>query len=99
MKYELSLYKDELAPQAAMQLPLSGALGVIRAVYVIHGGLRVHTHNFSGVLGGNSAFHTIDGAQFCAGHLTTWALRWEFARAGAPDAAASGAGVIPFLFQ
>lgn len=93
MKYELSLYKDELSPQAAMQLPLGEDQRVIRAIYVIHGGLRVHAGNFSGVLGGNSAFHTGDSAQFSAGHLTTWALRWELARAGAPDAFATGNGV------
>ncbi len=93
MKYELSLYKDELSPQAAMQLPLGEAQRVIRAIYVIHGGLRVRAGNFSGVLGGNSAFHTSDSAQFSAGHLTTWALRWELARAGAPDAFATGNGV------
>ena len=93
MKYELSLYKDELSPQSAMQLPLGEAQRVIRAIYVIHGGLRVRAGNFSGVLGGNSAFHTSDSAQFSAGHLTTWVLRWELARAGAPDALATGNGV------
>ena len=90
MKYELSLYKDELAPQAALHLPPGNG---IRAIYVIHGGLRVRAGNFSGVLGGNSAFHTSDSAQFSAGHLTTWVLRWELARAGAPDALATGNGV------
>jgi hypothetical protein len=60
---------------------------------VIHGGLRVRAGHFSGVLGGNSAFHTTDDVQLAAGHLVTWALRWELARAGAPDAVAGGEGV------
>ncbi len=90
MNYQLSLYKDEAAPQAQLQLPPGDA---IRAIYVIHGGLRVRAGNFSGVLGGNSAFHTTDATQLSAGHLTTWALRWELARAGAPDEIASGNGV------
>ena len=90
MNYELSLYKDEAAPQAAIHLPAANAL---RAVYVIHGGLRVCAGNFSGVLGGNSAFHTPGDMHLSAGHLVTWTLRWELARAGTPDAAATGAGV------
>lgn len=90
MNYQLSLYKDEAAPQAKILLP---ANSVVRAIYVIHGGLRVHTGGFSGVLGGNSAFHTAGELQLSAGHLVTWALRWELARAGAPDAAATGEGV------
>ena len=90
MIYELSLYKDETLPQAQIQLPPGNAL---RAVYVIHGGLRLRAGNFSGVLGGNSAFHATDVTQLAAGHLTTWALRWELTRAGAPDAVASGTGV------
>lgn len=54
MDYELSLYKDEAAPLAQILLPPGGA---IHALYVIHGGLRVRSGRFSGVLGGNSAFH------------------------------------------
>ena len=88
--YQLSLYKDEAAPQAAFQLPAGNC---IRAVYVIHGGLRVRTGIFSGVLGGNSAFHAADDVQLSAGHLVTWVLRWELTRAGTPDALASGAGI------
>lgn len=90
MNYELALYKDEAAPQAMLQLASSNA---VRAVYVIHGGLRVRSGNFSGVVGGNSAFHTTDQAQLAAGHLTTWTLRWELARAGTLAALASGEGV------
>ncbi len=90
MNYQLSLYKDEAAPQAALHLPAGNCL---RAVYVIHGGLRVRAGNFSGVLGGNSAFHAIGDMPLSAGHLVTWALRWELARAGAPDAIATGEGV------
>ena len=90
MDYQLSLYKDEVAPQATLQLPQADTL---RALYVIHGGLRVRAGNFSGVLGGNSAFHTTDPLQLSAGHLTTWVLRWQLSRAGMPDAAATGNGV------
>lgn len=91
MSYQLTLYKDELAPLAHLDLPPDDA---IRAVYVIHGGLRVRSGNFSGVLGGNSAFHTSDAMQIAAGHLTTWTLRWHLARAGAPDVLAGGEGVV-----
>ncbi len=92
MNYTLSLYKDEAAPQAAINLPLSQA---VRALYVIHGGLRVSAGGFSGVLGGNSAFHATDALQLAAGHRVTWVLRWELTRtrAGAPDALATGTGV------
>src|SRR5262245_21808775 len=90
MNFQLSLYKDEAAPQAAIQLPASS---VVRAIYVIHGGLRVRAGNFSGALGGNSAFHSNDALQLAAGHLATWILRWELAREGAPDAVATGDGV------
>lgn len=91
MNYQLTLYKDELAPQAQLHLPPDDA---IRAVYVIHGGLRVRSGNFSGVLGGNSAFHTPDAMQLAAGHLTTWTLRWHLALAGAPDVLGNGEGVV-----
>jgi hypothetical protein len=88
--YQLSIYKDEAVPQAALQLP---AGNVIRAIYVIHGGLRVRGGGFHGVLGGNSAFHATDDMQLSAGHLVTWALRWELTRAGTPDALAGGNGI------
>ena len=74
MNHQLSLYKDELAPQAALHLPPGNG---IRAIYVIHGGLRLRAGNFSGVLGGNSAFHAAGEVQLSAGHLVTWVLRWE----------------------
>ncbi len=90
MNYQLCLYKDEAAPQAPLRLPTGAA---IRAVYVIHGGLRVRADAFEGVLGGNSAFYAAGDAQLSAGHLVTWVLRWELARAGAPDSLASGEGV------
>jgi hypothetical protein len=90
MNYQLSLYKDETVPQA--KIHIAGG-NVIRAIYVIHGGLRVRAGNFSGTLGGNSAFHTTDALQLAAGHLVTWGLRWELARADAPDAVATGDGV------
>lgn len=90
MNYQLSLYKDEAAPKAAIDLPVGNAL---RAIYVIHGGLRVDSDNVSGVLGGNSAFYTSGNKQLSAGGLTTWVLRWELARTGTPDSIASGDGV------
>lgn len=88
--YLLTIYKDEAEPQAKLHIAGSD---VIRAIYVIHGGLRVRAGGFSGVLGGNSAFHTIDELQLSAGHLVTWTLRWELARLGSPDAVATGEGV------
>jgi hypothetical protein len=90
MNYQLSLYKDEAAPQAALQMPADDC---VRAIYVIHGGLRVHAEQFSGVLGGNSAFHATNSVRLAAGNLVTWILRWELARAGAADALAMGEGV------
>ena len=90
MNYQLSIYKEEIAPQA--QLVLGGG-SAVRALYVIHGGLRVRSGNFSGTFGGNSAFHTTDAAQLAAGQLVTWTLRWELTPAGAGDALASGNGV------
>jgi hypothetical protein len=91
MNYQLALYKDEIAPQA--QIGLAGG-NAVRAIYVIHGGLRVRAGHFSGALGGNSAFHTTGETPLAAGHLPTWTLRWELTRAGTPDAIASGDGVI-----
>ena len=90
MNYQFSLYKHEAAPQAVLHLPANGAA---RAIYVIHGGLRVRAASFDGVLGGNSAFHTSDDAQLSAGHLVTWVLRWELTREGTHDALAAGEGV------
>lgn len=91
MNYQLNLYKDDAAPQATLKLAASNA---VRAIYIIHGGLRVRSGNFSGVLGGNSAFHTTDDLHISAvGHIGTWLLRWELTRAGSPDALASGEGV------
>ncbi|HTD89956.1 MAG TPA: hypothetical protein VK663_04795, partial [Burkholderiales bacterium] len=91
MTYRLSLYKDEIAPQASINLPAEDS---IRAIYVVSGGLRVRSENFGGVLGSNSGFHTSVAAQLAAGHLATVALRWHLARAGTPDACAPGNGVI-----
>ena len=90
MNYELSLYKDDAAPQAVFDMSAGNA---ICAIYVISGGLRVRAGNFSGVLGANSAFHSNDAAQLAAGHLATMALRWQLTRAGAPDVCATGNGV------
>lgn len=90
MNYELSLYKDEMAPQAMIHLPAAES---VRAIYVVSGGLRVRSGNFNGVLGANSAFHTSDTTQFAAAHIATAALRWQLTRAGEPDACATGEGV------
>ncbi len=90
MNYQLSVYKEEIAPQAQVFL---GGASAARALYVIHGGLRVRSGNFSGTLGGNSAFHAADAAHLAAGNLVTWILRWELTRAGAGDALATGNGV------
>ena len=90
MNYELSLYKDDAAPQAVFTMPAGDA---VRAIYVVSGGLRIHTGNFSGVLGANSACHTSATAQTAAGHLATLVLRWQLTRAGTPDALAAGNGV------
>jgi len=90
MNYVLRLYKDELAPAAPLTLNGSG----VTAIYVVSGGLRVRTGSFSGVLGANSVFHSADAAQLSAGNLATVVLRWQLARAGAPDARATGDGVI-----
>jgi hypothetical protein len=89
MNHELTLYKDELEPAAPLVIRGSG----ITAIYVICGGLRVRTGNFTGVLGVNSAFHTSVAAQISAGNLTTVALRWQLTRTGASDALAAGNGV------
>ena len=91
MNYELTLYKDETAPQTAVTLPSQDN---VCAIYVVSGGLRVRSGNFSGVLGANSAFHTTDPMQFSAGHLATVVLRWQLTRTGAPGALAIGSGVI-----
>ena len=90
MSFQLSLYKDEAAPKAPIHLP---AVNSVRAIYVIHGGLRVTGSAFYGVLGGNSAFHGNGEQRLDAGHLTTWTLRWELTRAGTPDVVAHGDGV------
>ncbi len=91
MNYQLTIYKDELAPQSILELPSRNAAV---AIYVIHGGLRVRSGKFNGTLGGNSGFHTTEETQLAAGHLTTWLLRWELIRDGEPDALANRAGVV-----
>lgn len=94
MNYQLEIFKDEAAPKAAIEISAGNAVCAISAIYVIHGGLRVCAGNFSGVLGGNSAFHSAGEMRLSAGHLTTWALRWRLAPAQAPDAVATGNGVV-----
>ena len=93
MNHQLKLYKHELAPAAQLTLNTQG----VTAIYVVCGGLRLRTGNFTGTLGANSAFHAPDVMQLAAGNLATVALRWQLTRSGAPDAPATGAGVISTL--
>lgn len=93
MNYELRLFKDELAPAA----PLSASTAGVTAVYVFSGGLRVRSGSFSGVLGANSAFHDPGAAQLAAGNMATVLLRWQLARAGAPQVATSSDSVTSTL--
>ncbi|MCC7079828.1 MAG: hypothetical protein IT530_04085 [Burkholderiales bacterium] len=89
MSHELRLYKDEIAPQAAVAL----ALSPVRAIYVVSGGLRVHSPALAGALGANSAVFPAAGTRFVGGHLATVVLRWELVAAAAPEATLAGDGV------
>ena len=95
MDYELKLYKDELAPQAAAQGALDAA--AVRAIYVVSGGLRLNADGATATLGANSAWHNAGPLQMAAGHLATAALRWELAPAGVPDATLRGDGIASKL--
>ena len=95
MDLELKLYKDELAPQAAAQSPLSAE--AVRAIYVVSGGLRLTADGATAILGANSAWHNAGALRVAAGHLATVALRWELGRAGAADVALAGDGVASKL--
>ena len=55
MDYELKLYRDELAPQAVVQMPLDSA--PVRAIYAVSGGLRLSSGGATATLGANSGWH------------------------------------------
>jgi hypothetical protein len=82
--YELKLYRDELAPQAVVQMPLHSA--PVRAIYVISGGLRLASGGATATLGPNSAWYNQGAVRVGAGNPGAAALRWELVRAGAPGA-------------
>lgn len=89
MTHCLRLYKDTLDPQSALTLDGS----VVRAIYVVAGGLRASGELLDGSFGANSAFHARAALQLKAGHLATTLLRWELAAAGSTPAPASGSGL------
>jgi hypothetical protein len=91
MSYELHLYKDEIAPAAAVTLPARAHS--VEAIYVVAGGLRVATAALIAACGVNSALHATGAAQISGSNLPTVALRWWLAAAGASPAALTGAGV------
>ena len=80
MDFELRLYKDELAPQAVVQMPLDSA--PVRAIYVVSGGLRLGSGGAKATLGANSAWHNRGAVRVASGNLGAVALRWELAPAG-----------------
>ncbi len=91
MDYELKLYKDEIAAQAmAREQP---AAAVVRAIYVVSGGLRLTAGGVTATLGANSAWHSAGTASVASGHLASVALRWELTAAGLPAAPLAGDGV------
>jgi quercetin dioxygenase-like cupin family protein len=84
MDIELRLYKDELPPQAVVQMPLHSA--PVRAIYVVSGGLRLASGGATATLGANSAWHNRGAVRVASGNLGAVALRWELTPAGAPGA-------------
>ena len=91
MDYELKLYRDDLAPQAVVQMPLHSA--PLRAIYVVSGGLRLGSGGATATLGANSGWYSRGAVRVASGHLGALALRWELAPAGAPDAPIVGDGI------
>lgn len=89
MTHCLRLYRDELDAQSALVL----GVGVVRALYVVSGGLRASGDALDGSFGANSAFHDRTPLQLKAGHLATTLLRWELAATGSAPAQASGSGL------
>lgn len=90
MDFRLRLYRDDLDAQAALTLP---AGGVVRAIYVVCGGLRTRGDALDGSFGANSAFHARAPLQLKAGHLPTSLLRWELVPSAAAPAVASSQGI------
>ena len=93
MTHCLRLYKDTLDPQSTLALDS----GVVRAIYVVAGGLRASSEFLDGSFGANSAFHARSPLQLKAGHLATTLLRWELAAAGSTPAPAGGSGLRSML--
>jgi hypothetical protein len=84
MDFELRLYRDELAPQAVVQMPLHSV--PVRAIYVVSGGLRLSSGGAKATLGANSAWYNRGAVRVASGNPGAVALRWELAPPGAPDA-------------
>jgi hypothetical protein len=80
MDYELKLYRDELAPQAVVQMPLDSA--PVRAIYAVSGGLRLSSGGATATLGASSGWHNRGAVRVGSGNLGAVALRWELAPAG-----------------
>src|SRR5262245_60783209 len=97
MNFELKLYKDELAPQAVVQMPLASA--PVRAIYVVSGGLRLGSGGATATLGANSAWYNRGAVRAGAGQLATLALRWELIACGAQEAPLAGEGVTSTLLH
>src|SRR6185436_10372709 len=84
MNYELKLYRDELEPLAAVQMPLHSAAA--RAIYVVSGGLKLASGGATATLGANSAWHNSGAVRVGSGNPGAVALRWELVPGGAPVA-------------
>ncbi|HTP96827.1 MAG TPA: hypothetical protein VMK05_13340 [Burkholderiales bacterium] len=84
MSFELSLYRDAIAPAA--RFDFAPPASTVRAVYVVSGGLRVETPAIIGALAANSALLVPNALEIRGGSLASVALRWELTPAGAPAA-------------
>lgn len=94
MTHVLRLYRDEVASQSDLTLP---ANNVLRAVYVVAGGLRIAGDQLEATLGANSAYTSPIGLKLKGGHLATTLLRWELSTPDLAPALASGTGVSSLL--
>ncbi len=96
MNHVLRLYRDEVAPQSAIALP---ADNVLRAVYVVTGGLRIAGDHLDATLGANSAYTSRKDLhlQLKGGHLATTLLRWELTTPATAPALANSSGVSSVL--
>lgn len=92
--YLLRLYRDEVAPQSAIELP---ADNVVRVVYVVAGGLRIAGDSLNATLGANSAYTSRSNLQLKGGHLASTLLRWELTTRAKAPAVATGSGVSSVL--